>query len=105
MNRNGLRRKAFIRKGWKLKIPTSRRSASRRTSPRTYETRTNGDLLEYTVRRGDSLWEIANSFGTTTKAIQTLNHLKTNRLQVGQRLLLPKTKKSDDPKRTAQYQV
>jgi len=46
-------------------------------------------LVEYVVRRGDSLWKIANRFATTTEAIQSLNNLNTTRLHIGQVLLIP----------------
>lgn len=104
MARNGLKSSSYIKAGWKLKIPTrSWRSAP--ASPRTYATREKGDMLEYVVRRGDSLWEIAKSFNTTTKAIQTLNGLNTTTLRVGQTLLLPKTTVLVNISETEQYQV
>jgi cell wall-associated NlpC family hydrolase len=43
----------------------------------------------YIVRKGDSLYGIADAQGTTVKALQAANHLKTIRLQIGQRLTLP----------------
>ena len=38
------------------------------------------------VRRGDSLWNIARKYGTTTEAIQKLNGLTGTRLYKGQKL-------------------
>jgi len=64
-----------------------------------------GNVREYTVRRGDSLWEIARSFNTTTKAIQTLNNLQTTKLRIGQVLLLPKTTTLVSVTETEQYKV
>lgn len=104
MARNGLKNSSYIKTGWKLKIPT-RSWRSARRNHRTYATRDKGDLLEYVVRRGDSLWEIAKSFHTTTKAIQTLNGLTTSTLQVGQTLLLPKTSVLVNISETEQYRV
>lgn len=43
----------------------------------------------YKVKRGDSLGRIASRHGTSVAALKKLNHLKNNRLQVGQRLELP----------------
>jgi peptidoglycan endopeptidase LytF len=43
----------------------------------------------YTVRSGDSLWTIAQRFGTTVSAIRTANNLKTDLLSIGQRLIIP----------------
>jgi peptidoglycan DL-endopeptidase LytE len=43
----------------------------------------------YVVKKGDSLYSIANSQGTTIKALKAANHLKTSRLQIGQKLSIP----------------
>ena len=40
----------------------------------------------YTVKKGDSLWSIANQFGTTVKKLKEINKLSTNVLKVGQTL-------------------
>jgi len=90
MAMNNLRRSSFIRQGWRLKIPTSSRTAYLKTRPSIHSTKLKGNLLEYVVRKGDSLWKIANRFKTTTKAIKSLNQLRTTRLTVGQVLYIPK---------------
>jgi len=43
----------------------------------------------YTVKRDDTLWGIAQAFGTTVAAIKELNGLTSNTLHVGQVLLIP----------------
>ncbi len=48
-----------------------------------------GDVDTYTVRKGDTLYRIAKDHGTTVKAIQDLNGLRTTSIQVGQKLKLP----------------
>ena len=43
----------------------------------------------YTVKRGDTLYQIANSYGTTVDAIKKLNNLTNNNLNIGQELYIP----------------
>ena len=43
----------------------------------------------YTVKSGDTLSKIANLFGTTTKAIKSLNGLTTDQIKVGDKLKIP----------------
>ena len=51
---------------------------------------TGGSYFEYTVRSGDSLWLLAQRFGTTIDAIKNLNGLGSNILNIGQVLRIPK---------------
>ena len=46
-------------------------------------------LVKYVVRNGDTLWSIANKFGTTVDAIKKTNNLTSNLVIVGQQLLIP----------------
>lgn len=43
----------------------------------------------YTVKKGDSLWKIANKYNTTMEKLKSANNLKTNTLSVGQKLVIP----------------
>jgi hypothetical protein len=45
--------------------------------------------VEYSVRRGDSLWTIAREFGTTVDRLRVENRLRSNRILVGQTLRVP----------------
>ncbi|WP_170008455.1 LysM peptidoglycan-binding domain-containing protein [Bacillus fonticola] len=47
----------------------------------------------YRVEAGDSLWSIAQRTDTSVDRIQALNNVQANRLQIGQRLLLPQPRK------------
>jgi len=90
MAMNGLRSRHYIKAGWKLKIPTRRQYASlERSSSPVPGLKRKGNLAEYVVRKGDSLWRIANRFGTTTKAIQSVNKLNDAYLRIGQVLMIP----------------
>lgn len=45
--------------------------------------------FEYTVRSGDTLWLLAQRYGTTINAIKSLNKLNSDILNIGQVLLIP----------------
>ncbi len=49
----------------------------------------NEQYFLYTVRPGDTLWLLANRFGTTVDAIRNLNGLSSDALRVGQVLRIP----------------
>jgi LysM repeat protein len=76
--------------GWKLKIPTSKKYAPLKKKPRpTPVSLVKGNYKKYVVQRGDSLWKVANQFGTTTEVIKSLNQLNNTRLQIGQVIMIP----------------
>lgn len=50
--------------------------------------------IEYVVRPGDSLWQIARRYGTTVDAIKRLNGLTSDLLNIGQVLKIPATETS-----------
>jgi LysM repeat protein len=45
----------------------------------------------YVVRSGDTLVRLAQANGTTVKALKTANHLKSDRIFVGEKLKMPQT--------------
>ena len=45
--------------------------------------------VEYTVRAGDTLWELSRRYGTTVEAIMQANGLTSSFLQIGQVLRIP----------------
>lgn len=47
--------------------------------------------VAYIVRWGDTLSALAGRYGVTVQAIKDLNHLTSDRIHVGQRLLIPAT--------------
>ena len=48
-----------------------------------------GQTGSYTVRPGDTLYRIASTHGTTAYALKSTNHLKSDVIQVGQKLKVP----------------
>lgn len=47
--------------------------------------------ITYTVKKGDSLWVIANKYDTTVDKIKSTNSLTSNSLSIGQVLIIPST--------------
>ena len=43
----------------------------------------------YTVKKGDTLWDLAVKYKTNVKTIKDVNNLKSDVLQIGQKLILP----------------
>ena len=106
MAMNGLKSRHYIKSGWKLKIPTRRQYASQKKIPLPVPSlKTKEKLEEYVVRKGDSLWRIANRFGTTTKAIQSVNKLNDTSLRIGQVLMIPQDLSGFEEAKTQRYTV
>lgn len=61
--------------GTVLKIPTS----------------SNEDYENYTVKSGDTLYSIANKYGTSVATLKSLNNLTSDTLRIGQILKIPTT--------------
>lgn len=47
----------------------------------------------YIVKKGDTLYKIANMYGTTVDNLKALNNLKNNILSIGQKLIVPSKNK------------
>ncbi len=76
---------ATIRVGQKLIIPQKAPSTVVAETPRAVE----GDTMNYEVRSGENLGQIAKRSGTTVAAIKKLNNLSSDQVRPGQKLVLP----------------
>ncbi|THE09754.1 LysM peptidoglycan-binding domain-containing protein [Bacillus timonensis] len=65
-------------------LPADKAAAAKKTS-----TPSHSASLSYTVTAGDTLYSIAQLYGTTVNAIKEANHLTSDLLQVGQTLTIP----------------
>jgi membrane-bound lytic murein transglycosylase D len=74
---NNIRNRQLIRTGRRLKIPISGGKVYASKSGETY-----------TVKRGDSLWLIAQKFNTDVETLKRINNLKSSNIVVGQKINL-----------------
>jgi LysM repeat protein len=81
----------LIHPGDVLTIPNCNGSSATSVAPQATESTTqpvSGEV--YVVKRGDTLFSIAQHFGVTMKAIQDANNISDpNRLSLGQQLVIP----------------
>ena len=106
---NNLSRRSKIYAGKSLIVPVpldrEYRSSSRRKS-RDYQAK----KAIYSVRAGDTMWDIARAFGTTVGALRRINYIERgSRIYVGQKMKIPasatklKDKNVVDSKSSAAY--
>jgi membrane-bound lytic murein transglycosylase D len=81
---NHLRSASRIRAGQRLKIPLRGHVVMAKSTP----SHRVGSTVHYQVKRGDSLWLIAQRFNTTVTKIKTLNGMHSNLLHTGQIILV-----------------
>jgi LysM repeat protein len=94
---------AKLRAGSKINIPVSAANETTATAPATATATGTGAVNSvpgessgaaagsstYTVKSGDTLTHIAKAHGVTVSQIRSANHLKTSRVNVGQKLKIP----------------
>jgi LysM repeat protein len=77
-----------LKVGQKLQIPASATTPSPVAAPDS-PAATGGAPETYVVKTGDTLTRVARTHGTTAAALRDLNGLKTDRINVGQKLKVP----------------
>lgn len=86
-NINNINEATNIKNEWKDYAEAVVKSLANYTNVPYYK---EGESQEiYTVKKGDSLWKIANKYNTTVEKLKSANNLKTNTLSVGQKLVIP----------------
>ncbi len=85
--------KTKVKAGQKLKLTVldEQKVATRTTVAPKVKT-SNGPIV-YKVRRGDNLTDLARLFDLKVSKIKTANNLKRGKIQVGQRIVMPDTRK------------
>ena len=79
---NNLSEKSIIRPNQILKIPTSGYDQYKKS------VELSSRKIYYTVRRGDTLSEIAEKYKTSIKKIKKSNGLRSDRIIMGQKLII-----------------
>jgi membrane-bound lytic murein transglycosylase D len=82
---NGLKSRTLIYPGQVLRVPSP---GGVETPPAPVTTAADGEKVVYTVRGGDTLFQIAQSFKTTVEKIRAANGLSSDILFVGQKLTI-----------------
>jgi membrane-bound lytic murein transglycosylase D len=88
---NNMRRPAPLTVGRMLRIPLVEVSSDHRSAP-AQTTKAPAHVqapTEHVVRPGDSLWNIAKRYGTTTQEIERLNRIGSANITIGQVLKIP----------------
>jgi LysM repeat protein len=105
MAANNLKKPPLSESRLELRIPTSARIPASSELPAVQTAKMEESVSTYVVKRGDSLWKIASSYGTTVRMIQSVNGLKGSRLRVGQVLKVPRGSGTTVPQHANVYRV
>ncbi|HXF48001.1 MAG TPA: LysM peptidoglycan-binding domain-containing protein [Verrucomicrobiae bacterium] len=79
----------IVSRGRRLVIPGKKPTAYASTAPVKDSTKGAERPSTYRVRRGDSLWEIAQRFGVTVRELKAFNNLSSHILAVGTIIRIP----------------
>lgn len=91
---NNLSRRSTIYAGKEVIVPVPLDRGKSASTSRSKNTDYTSKNSIYSVRRGDTMWDIARAFGTTVDALRRINYIQRgSRIYVGQKLKLPASAK------------
>lgn len=102
---NRLSKNKPLKVGMHLKVPTTRSVSSSVVQAPVHSKVIQDNLIEYVVKEGDTIWDIAGQHKTSVKAIQSLNQLSTTKLMAGQVLQLTEDPSTIQKRKTVTYTV
>ena len=89
MSINGLKNQNVLKVGARLKIYSSRNTVISEANPSVSDSASaGGEVTRYVVKKGDSLYNIAQRYSTTVQSLKVLNGLSGSNLSVGQELVI-----------------
>ncbi|MEZ4525459.1 MAG: LysM peptidoglycan-binding domain-containing protein [Desulfobacterales bacterium] len=106
MRANKIHRRNYLVAGNILKIPVKKGNHSGASAVAQRKTKQKRKAVStHIVKKGDSLWNIAQKYGIMTKDIKKVNKLSGATLNVGQALVIPKSASGSSEKRLKTYKV
>ena len=88
MSASGLKNEKTLQIGSRLKIPGHRKKVIAEANTSVSSSASGGEVTRYTVKKGDSLYNIAQRYNTTVQSLKALNGLSGSNLSVGQKLVI-----------------
>jgi membrane-bound lytic murein transglycosylase D len=89
MNANGLKNANNLKVGMRLRLYSRKKTVIADAAPSSASSNeSQNEVTRYVVKKGDSLYNIAQRYGTTVQTLKVLNGLSGSNLSVGQELVL-----------------
>jgi membrane-bound lytic murein transglycosylase D len=88
MNANNLKNENVLKVGARLKISSRKKTIISEANTSVSNSVSGGEVTRYVVKKGDSLYNIAQRYSTTVQSLKVLNGLSGSNLSVGQELVL-----------------